>query len=101
VLGTQRESGWLIRLALLAIISGCPFVCLRSAGRGHLVFEAGDPRFSSAGQRQRIFANASLGRFCAALSMLPTRMDAAGGGEVVWVCGFGAEDRAPTEPYHE
>jgi len=43
--------------------------------------EAGDPRFSSAGQRRPIFANASLGRFCAASN--PTRMDAAEAEEVV------------------
>ena len=59
---------------------------VRSAGRGCLFCEAGDPRFSSAGQRRPIFANASLGRFCATGN--PTRMDAAGAEEVVRGLGW-------------
>jgi len=45
---------------------GCPFVCLRSAGRGRSVFEAGDPRCSSAGQRRPIFCQCLLAPLYAA-----------------------------------
>lgn len=62
---------------------------LRSAGRGGVFGEAGDPRFSLAGQRRPIFANASLGRFCAARDT--TRMDAARAEEVV--SGLGPVDQ--------